>query len=111
MASIKRHKVLYDSAAAGSGEWFRLDSRYDEALERALQIKMNASDTVAIEATTIDAIDAARLAAVIDEDEDVVTLESYTGATDVDGVLSGNWTYIRVTKTGTAGHAKVQGYI
>lgn len=108
---IRRHKVLYDSDAAGTGSWIRLDSRREIDNTRAITIKMNASDTIAIQGTVIDAIDATALVAKYDSTKDVVTLEEYTGETDVDAVLQGNYTFIRAVKTGTAGNAKVQGYL
>lgn len=107
---IRRHKVIYDSADAGTGEWYELDSRYEVDATRSLIITMNASDTVAIQATVVRAQDRRRLEDII-QDEDIVTLESYTGATDVDAILNGNYTFIRVVKTGSNGNAKVQGFI
>lgn len=108
---IRKHKVLLDQTAATSGgTWQRLDSRHEIDASRAFQISMNASDTITIEATTIDAKDATTLAAVIGTD-DITTLQTYTGNADENDVILGPWTYIRATKTGTNGAAKVQGYI
>lgn len=108
--SIKRHKVLFDSAAAETGDWYRLDVRYDHDDERALQIKVTSGDTVTIEGTTKDQrglLPEAVIASITEDD--ISTLKSYT-EDSVDNLV-GPWTYIRVSKTGTTGNAKVQGFI
>lgn len=109
MTAIKRHKVLFDSSAAETGEWVDLDNRYSETNERAIQIDVTSGDTITIEGITKDVkgIDKSFLNS-LDED-DITTLGSYTS--DDNDVLYGPWTYIRVTKTGTTGPAKVQGYV
>lgn len=107
--SVKRHVVLYDDSAAGSGTWFALDTKYESDSSRTVQINMNASDTIALQGTTIEAKDAADLGTVAAED--ITTIQSYTGNTDENDALIGSFTFIRVTKTGTAGNAKVQGVI
>lgn len=107
---IRRHKVLYNGSAAGNGTWVRLDSRYEEDAGRAITIHMNASDTISIEGTVIDAKDVPSLEAII-EDADIAVIESYTGATEAGVTLSSNYTFIRAVKTGTTGTAKVQGYL
>ena len=107
---IRRNKVLYNDSAADTGDWIRLDSRYEIDPTRALTIHMNAADTITLEGTVVDAKDAAALEAKI-VDQDIVVLEEYTGEAEVNQILSGNYTFIRASKTGTAGNAKVQGYV
>ena len=113
--SIRRHIVLYDDSAAGNGEWFRLDSRYEETPERAIQITVSGGDSVTIQATTKDTRGPnpdTGLAFNPDTDldpDDITALIVYNA--DENDILTGNWTYIRVVKAGTAANAKVQGYI
>lgn len=107
---IRRHKELYNASAAGNGSWIHLDSRYENQPLRPFQISMNASDTIEIQGTTLRAKDAVELATLITS-SDITTLESYTGNADVNDVIVGSWTFIRAVKTGTAGTAKVQGFI
>lgn len=107
---IRRHKELYNASAAGSGSWIHLDSRYENQPLRPFQISMNASDTIAIQGTTLRAKDAVELDTLITS-SDITTLETYTGSTDVNDVIVGSWTFIRAVKTGTNGTAKVQGFI
>jgi hypothetical protein len=98
----KKHVVLYNDSAAGSGNWYPLNS--DNC---SIQVNMNASDTVLLQGTTRNAKDATDLGTVAAED--ITTIETFTGSTDANGVIVGSFTFIRVTKTGTAGVAKVQG--
>ena len=53
-------------------------------------------------------MDEARLIPLLTAD-DISDLKEFT--TDFVDTLVGNWTYIRVSKTGTVGNAKIQGYI
>lgn len=101
---------MYDASAAGNGDWVRLDSRYEVDAGRSFTVSMNAADTVSIEGTVLDEPDHVALGAVITAD-DIVTLESYTGNSQEDGVLLGNYTFIRAVKVGATGNAKVQGFI
>jgi hypothetical protein len=108
--SIKRHVVLYNDSAAGSGNWIPLYTKYAGGDQnRTIQVNMNASDTVDIEGTTIEAKDATDLGTVAAED--ITVIKSYTGNTDENDALLGSFTFVRVTKTGTNGTAKVQGQI
>ena len=107
---IRRNKVLYNDRAAGNGTWYMLDYRYEQDQTRSIQINMNASDTIEIQGTTLEANDATALDAIIDT-ADITTLQTYTGNTDENDVLSGPWTFIRAVKTGTNGVAKVQGQL
>lgn len=108
---IKRHKVLYDSSAAGTGDWFRLDNRYDESPERILQVYMTAGDTITLQGATKDlkGVDSSTVTASL-ETEDITDIVEYISSNAGD-VLTGPWTYIRIVKTGTTGAAKVQGFI
>ncbi len=111
MASIKRHKVLMDQTVAGNGDWFRLDSRYDLDTQRILQVDLTVGDTIVIEGTTVDVRggDVATVTAGL-ASNDITTIETLT-ADGVLNLLQGPWTYIRATKTGTTGNAKIQGFI
>lgn len=111
MVAIKRHCVLYDSASAGTGEWFRLDNRYDLDTNRIIQVDLTTDDTVTLQGTTVDVRggDPATVVAGLTA-KDISTIKEYTADANGD-VLTGPWTYIRVVKTGTNGNAKVQGFI
>lgn len=111
MTAIKRHKVLYDSSAAGNGEWFRLDVRYDSSPERILMVDLVDGDTITIQGTVVD-VRGGNPAVVVAslEADDIATIDTLT-ADSTEHVLTGPWTYIRVVKTGTTGNAKVQGFI
>ena len=113
---IRRHKVLYDTNAAGNGEWFRLDSRYEIDPERAIQIEVSGGDTVTIQATTVDYRGNINPATGVTFDpdtdlaaDDITDLITYNA--DDNDILTGNWSWIRVVKAGGAANAKVQGYI
>lgn len=110
MASIKRHKVLLNQSEAGNGDWIRLDSRYENDASRAIQVELTTGDTVTIEGTTKDVRggDPATVVAGLTA-EDITTLKTYTETTA--DTLYGPWTYIRATKTGTTGNAKVNGFV
>lgn len=109
MTSIKRSKVLYDSAAADTSDWFALDVRYDESPSRAIQVYVTTGDTITIQGITKDVkgIDKSFLDTLTTAD--ISDIKAYT-ASEPD-VLEGPWTYIRVVKTGTTGQGKVQGFI
>lgn len=100
-----------DQTAAGDGEWFRLDSRYDIDTNRILQIALTTGDTIAIEGTTVDvrggnpAVVTAGLTA-----SDITTIDTFS-TNDTLNLLQGPWTYIRAVKAGTTGTAKIQGFI
>lgn len=113
MSSIKRHKVLYDATAAATGDWVRLDNRYEEYGGRVFQAELTAADTLVIEGTTKDvkgltaAQEATMLAALGPNDITAITTISADGSY----LLEGPWSYIRARKTGTAANGKVQGFI
>jgi len=113
MSSIHRHKELYNDTAAGTGDWVRLDNRYEEYGGRVLQSEVTAADTLIIQVTSKDvkgltaAQEAAMLAAL--DAADITVLATVTA--DGPYLLEGPWSYIRVVKTGTAGVGKVQGFI
>lgn len=103
-------KTLLNSSAEVDGEWFKLDTSFKNAgVERAFQISMNASDTITIEGTVLEADDATTLGTVAASD--IATLGEYTGETAVNGVIQGTWTFIRATKTGANGAATVKASI
>jgi type 1 fimbria pilin len=107
--AIKRFKVLFDGTTAGTGDWYELDTRYEDDSTRVLQIELTASDTAIIQGTTKDVKgpDKSFLDTLApDEITNIVTVSA-------DGFynLTGAWRYIRVQKTGTAGNVKVQGMI
>jgi hypothetical protein len=113
MACQKRHQVLYNSAAAATGDWNRLDNRYEFPEDRTVQAFVTAGDTVYIEVASKDvkgqmgAAEAAMLLALLPED--ITVLTSFTASGTY--VIDGPWSYVRVRKTGTAGLGKVQGFI
>lgn len=110
MTAIKRNKVLYDATTAGTGDWVRLDSRYDVDNKRAIQVNLMTGDTIDIQGTTKDVRGMSQddvIASI--ETDDITTIKSYT-ASEAD-TLYGSWTYIRAVKTGTTGPAKVQGMV
>jgi hypothetical protein len=106
---IRRNKVLYNAQAAGTGSWFRLDSRHEESATRAIQGVVVTGDTITLQGTTYDVKGStANVTSNITAD-DIVTLQTYTAS--FADVINGPWTYIRVVKTGSTGIAKVQGYV
>lgn len=105
---IRRYKVLMDQTAAGTGDWYRLDSRYEEDPSRPLQINVTTGDTVTIQATTKD-IRGAEDPTTTLTSEEIIDLDDFTATTST--LLNGNWTYIRIKKTGTTGNARVSGHI
>jgi hypothetical protein len=108
---IRRHQVLIDQSAAGTGPWFRLDARYEVDPERAIQVSVGGGDSITLEAVTVDG---SRTDPEWDPNTDIVagditTLITYTA--DDNDILTGNWTYIRAIKTGAAGNGKLEGFI
>ena len=106
MTSIKRNKTLWDATAAGTGTAIALDSRYDKAPFRPIQGTVTTGDTIAIQGTTWDnrGPDKTGLSTA-----PWTTIKSYTA--DFNDVLTGDWTYLRVVKTGSTGSSKVYGFI
>jgi hypothetical protein len=107
---IKRHRTLLETTttAAATGDWFRLDSRYEEDPTRPIMGKVTAGDTVTIQVTAVDVRGEADPLDTITAD-DISTTATYTA--DFDDVLRGNWTHVRAVKTGTTGTTKIQGFI
>lgn len=108
MSSIKRYKVLYDSANT-TGNWIALDSRYDDGDNvRSIQIDITGTSSVSIQGTTRDVkgIDKSFLDTL--PATDISTLNTVTADTAMN--LEGPWTYIRVVAVG-AGAVKVQGFV
>lgn len=108
--SIRRYITLYDDTAADTSDWIALDTRHEDTPQsRSLIISLTAGDEITIEGTLKDekGIDKTFLDTLTADE--IVTLKIYTES-EAD-ILDGHWTYIRVTKTGTAGAAKVTGFI
>jgi hypothetical protein len=111
MTSIKRHKVLLDTAAETTGEWFRLDNRYEKSSERIVHVDLTVGDTVILEGIVKDVRGSTPTEVLTTvEADDIAVIETFT-ADSTQHVLTGPWSYIRVRKTGTTGNAKVQGFI
>lgn len=111
MSAIKRYKVLYDATAAGTGNWVRLDNRYEVPEDRVVQAALTAGDTLIVQATSKDQKglmdETAFLAALTAKDITVLNTFAASGNYEIDGP----WSYVRVVKTGAAGNGKVQGFI
>lgn len=108
---IRRWKTLFDSNVntSGTGAWIALDVRYEEHALRSIMGAVITGDTVTVQGITKDikGIDKSFLTTL--ETQDITNLNAYTA--DFNDVLIGPWTYVRVVKTGTAGRAKVEGFI
>lgn len=104
-----RHKVLLQTGAAEAGPWIALDTRYQQDIERAIQISVMAGDTIALEGITRDEKGIDKSFLVNLDPADISVLKEYTESTA--DVLTGTWTYIRAVKTGANGFAKVQGFV
>jgi len=110
MTTIRKSEVLYSGVAAGTGAWFRLDSRYDTEQLRVLQITLATGDTITIEGTTKDVRGSTEDAVKASiTNDDIVTIGTFTSSGG--NTLYGPYTYIRAKKTGTTGYAKVQGML
>lgn len=113
MAGIKRHVVLYQDSAAGTGRWYRLDSKYEEAGTRGISIDNPGLDTISIEGTTKNVIGGVNPDGSAFDPEtdilpaDIVTLNTYAAAETGD-VINSSWSWIRVVKVGTNGTATVE---
>lgn len=109
MTAIKRHKTLFDGSAAGAGEWFRLDTRYQD-MEAAIQVFVTNGDTIHFEGCSKDVRGANQVDVIASiTDDEISTLKSFTE--DTAEVLVGPWAYVRIRKEGTTGPAKVLGYL
>lgn len=109
MTSAKRYAVLYNSATAGTGQWFRLDSRYEKISVRPIHFSITSGDTFILQALVIDSkgIDETYLTSITTDD--ICTLGTFTATGDE--LIEGNYTWVRVVKTGTNGVGKVSGFI
>lgn len=107
--SIRRYVQLYNSATAATGSWIELDSRYEELSERALIITVTSGDTLTLQGVVKDVKgnDQSYLNSL--SAADITTLKTYT--TSGNDIMHGNWRYIRVVKTGTAGVGTIEGFI
>ncbi len=109
MTSAKRYVQLYNATAAGTSPWFRLDSRYEKISVRPLHFSITAGDTFILQALVKDfkGIDETYLNSL--SASDIATLGTFIATGDE--LLEGNYTWIRVTKTGTSGVGVVEGFI
>ncbi len=109
MISAKRYVQLYNSASAGTSPWFRLDSRYEKISVRPIHFSIVAGDTFILQAIVKDfkGIDETYLDSLTAAD--ISTLGTFIATGDE--LIEGNFTWIRVTKTGTAGVGVVEGFI
>lgn len=107
--SIKRYKVLYNSATAGTGDWVALDTRYEQLSERPLKVTLVDGDTVTLQAIVKDVKGPDKSFLTTLTDSEIASLKTYT-ETEQD-ILEGAWTYIRIVKTGTSGVALVEGTV
>lgn len=104
-----RHKVLLQTGAATTGPWIRIDNRYQDGIDRAIQVSLQEGDTIRIEGITQDAKGMDKSFLTTLGPNDISVLKEYTESAG--DVLQGSWTYIRAVKVGTAGFAKVQGFV
>lgn len=107
---IRRHKILFNSATAGDGDWVRLDTRREEDPSgRTIRVVLVAGDTLELQGITRDikAGDEADLTTL--EDSEIASIAIYT-STEND-LLDGHWTYIRMVKTGANGIAYSEGFV
>ena len=107
--SIKRYHQLYNDSAAGNSQWWDLDVRYEQLADRPIQGTVTAGDTVAIQAITKDVKGNDKSFLTSLAASDVTTLATYVA--NFNDVIQGNWTYIRVVKTGANGVSVVEGFI
>ncbi len=75
---IKRNKTLYDSIAAGTGDWIALDVRYEEAPTRPIRVVCASGDTITLQGIVRDVkgIDKSFLDTL--QDADISDLAVYT---------------------------------
>ena len=100
-AQSRGNTVLYDDSAAATGAWMPTTSGPND--RRTIFGQVTAGDEISIEATTISDVSGTVAS------EDIATPITYTE--DFCDVLVGDWTYVRIVKTGTNGNSKVQGAI
>lgn len=103
---IKSYQLLFNASTATSGTWFNLDPRYAAENTRTIQYSMNAADSLKVEVTTYPNVNDGVFSA-----SDYITLTTLTGATSGSYNIVGAWQWVRITKVGIAGNAKVQGII
>ncbi len=107
--SVKRRVTMYNDSAAGTSNWFQLDYRYDHAPFRTINVSMNSSDSVVLQATTYDIKGGPDLNQITVPASEIVTLKTY--AASGEDVVQGPWAAFRIVNTGTAGVATVNGLI
>ena len=106
MGTAFRQRDLLNTASAGAGDWYKLDSFNDG--DRGISITLvDTADSVQIQTTSKDlAWNDYDLDTIITT-ADISNAGDFTGATSFSKVLEGSWTAVRAVKTGTAGIAKV----
>lgn len=97
-----------NQSSAGASDWLDLDVRYEAISVRPIQGHIASGDTIAVQAITMDVKGNDKSFLDNLTSSDITTLKTYTG--DFNDLIEGNWTYIRVVKTGTAGAAVVEGF-
>src|ERR1019366_1764613 len=111
MQSIKRYKQLYNDSAAGTGSWVRLDNRYESISVRPLHFSITAGDTFVLQAIVKDVRgdgDGLTYLSTLLPSE-IATIGTF--AVTADELLEGNYSWIRVIKSGTNGVGVVEGFI
>ncbi len=111
MQSIKRYAQLYNATTAGTGSWFRLDNRYETISVRPLHFSITAGDTFVLQAIVKDVRGDGDGLTYLDSllPSEISTLGTF--ATSTDELLEGNYSWIRVVKSGTNGVGVVEGFI
>tara|TARA_R110000851_G_scaffold10031_1_gene36693 strand:+ start:9045 stop:9368 length:324 start_codon:yes stop_codon:yes gene_type:complete len=101
---LRKVYTMFDAATASEGDWIKLDYRFEEANERTLAIKLTVGDTITLEGTHVIAKDTPTLDGIITAG-DIHNLKEYVE--DFSDILNGQWTFVRIKKTGATGAAKV----
>lgn len=107
--SYKRYKELMNQSTAGNSQWWDLDVRYEAISVRPIQGTITSGDTIVIQGTTKDIKGNDKTFLDSLTSNDYTTLATYTA--NFNDLIEGNWTYIRIVKTGANGTAVVKGFI
>lgn len=109
MTAIRRYKKLFDATTAATTVWHHLDFRYDDSGSvRNLSVNVTAGDSVIVQATAYD-VKGTDINNITVPPLEITTLTTIT--TTGNYAINGPWSAIRITKTGTAGRAVVDGAI
>lgn len=107
---IRRYKVLYDDSAAGTSDWLALDSRYeDDGVGRVVTVTLAAGDTFELQGIVKDVKGINKTFLTTLSTSEIHSIKTYTASEN--DILEGQWTYIRVVKTGTAGEGRFEGFV